>query len=58
MWESLAGLITLIIMVIKLFLDYRYEKEAQLNADKKEIKEAIASGDLGRINAVVERMRL
>jgi len=57
MWAAIGGLFTLIVMVLKLWADNASAKEAELNAIKKEISNAVASGDAAAINAAIQRLR-
>lgn len=57
MWEGISGLITLAVMVLKLWIDNKNAQEANLNAQKKEISDAISSGNISSINSVIQQLR-
>lgn len=54
-------LIGAVIQIIFLILKNKFEKDAEIRKKKEELhneaKSAVSSGDLSRINAVIDRLR-
>lgn len=57
MWSSISALLTLGVMVFKLWADNEVAKEAKFNAEKQAIHDAVESGDHARIHAIIDGMR-
>lgn len=57
MWAGISGLITLAVMVLKLWIDNENAKEAKFNATKQAISDAVTSGDISRINGIIQQLR-
>lgn len=57
MWAGISGLITLAVMVLKLWTDNENKKQEKFDADKKAITDAVASGNHSNINAIISGMR-
>ncbi len=53
----LAGFISLVLVIAKAFIGKQAEKKKKEDACDKEIHEAIASGDIGRIHAIIDKLR-
>jgi hypothetical protein len=53
MWEAIAGIVAVLLAIIA-FINKRNDKK---DARKKEISDAVKSQDVGRINAVIDRLR-
>jgi hypothetical protein len=51
------ALLGLFMTVLSWWMKNDSAKKEEKDATKKEIHEAIASGDVGRINAIVQRLR-
>ena len=57
MWAAISALLTLGVMAFKLWVDNENAKEAKFNATKQSISDAVASGDVARINGMVQQLR-
>ena len=57
MWAGISALLTLLVMVYKSWLDMESKKEADFEAQKKAISDAVASGDVSAINSIVQQLR-
>lgn len=57
MWEGIGGLITLAVMILKLWADHSAQIQKEHDDAIQNIKDATASGDVSRINAVINSLR-
>lgn len=57
MWEGISAILTLIVLVIKAWLDNEKAKDDKFNATKKEISDAVNSGNISAINYLVNKLR-
>lgn len=57
-WLSVIGLsLTLFISVLSWFFKHNDRRQKEKDNARKEISEAIASGDVSRIHAVIDQLR-
>lgn len=57
MWTGMSGLITLAVLIIKAWIDHASALQKEHDDAIKNISNAVASGDISRINAVVSQLR-
>ncbi len=54
MWEGVAGLLTLVVMILKLWVSNENAKQGVFDANKKAISDAVARGDVSIINRYIQ----
>lgn len=58
MWEAVAGLIAIILFILKIYIQERQKNKDTYEGDVAEMDKAIAKGDADTISALFDRMRL
>lgn len=57
MWAAVAAVAGVVLLVIQLWAKANDTKAKEKADAKKETKDAVDSGDVSRINAVIQRLR-
>ena len=57
MWASISAILTLLVMSYKAWLDLENKKQETFDATKQSISDAVVSGDVARINSLVQLLR-
>ena len=58
MWEAAAGLIAIILFILKFYIQERQKRKDTYEGDVAELDKAIAKGDADTVSALFDRMRI
>lgn len=57
MWATIAGVLQIVLILLKNYLEKEEDEKARKNALRQEASDAIVSGNLDRINSVILKLR-